>query len=494
MLPLWTLLVPAATGALCYAARNTRLIERVHLAGSTVASALALWLVWRVYEEGTVTALGQFFLVDALGAVVLAIIALVGWTASLFSVGYIRHERAKGALDARQVKQYYFWYHMFVATMLAVCMVNNLGLLWVAVEATTIVSAFLVALYRKGEALEAAWKYLILCGTGIAIALLGVILLYASAIRTFGDAHNVHELLNWSFLGNPDVRLQPQVVGLAFVFLLVGLGTKIGFAPMHFWLPDAHSQAPTPVSALLSGVLLNCAMLALIRFAVVAGHTVGLDEIRPYFIGAGLVSVLFAFPFVLVQQDLKRMLAFSTVEHMGIIAVAVGIGGAAGYAAAMLQMFNHAMAKSLLFMAAGNLTQKYGTKQMARITGALRILPFTGPAALVGVLAISGLPPFSLFTSEFSVASAGFAEGRPWAAAVMLAGIALIFGAMLFPAGRMMFGAPREKPAAGELSRWSTYPLLLPLAFVVVFGLYIPPAVSGLIRRAADIMTGGWAS
>jgi hydrogenase-4 component F len=494
MLPLWTLLVPVATGAICYAAKGTRLIERVHLLGSTVTSALALGLVWRVSREGTLTALEQFFLVDALGAVVLAIIALVGWTASLFSIGYIRHELQEGTLDARQVKQYYFWYHVFLATMLAVCMVNNMGLLWVAIEATTIVSAFLVALYRKGEALEAAWKYLILCGTGIAIALLGVILLYASAVRTLGDTHDVHELLDWSFLNNPDIQLQPGVVGLAFVFLLVGLGTKVGFAPMHFWLPDAHSQAPTPVSALLSGVLLNCAMLVLIRFAVVAGHTIGLDEIRPLFIGAGLLSILFAFPFILVQQDLKRMLAFSTVEHMGIIAVAVGIGGAAGYAAALLQMFNHAMAKSLLFMAAGNLTQKYGTKQMARVTGALRILPFTGPVTLVGVLAISGLPPFSLFTSEFSVAAAGFAGGRPWVVAFMLAGIALIFGAMLFHASRMMFGAAREKPAAGELSRWSTWPLLLPLAFVAVFGLYVPPAVSGLIRQAAAIMTGGWAS
>jgi hydrogenase-4 component F len=488
MLPLWTLLVPGITAVLCFFLKGNRPVEWVHLLGSSATAALALRLVWEVSQEGTVIGYNSFFYVDALGATVISIIAVIGWTASLYSIGYIRHEFREKMIDQKQRRQYYLGYHLFIATMLIVCMVNNMGLLWVGIEATTLVSAFLVALYRKGEALEAAWKYLIICGAGIAIALLGVILVYASAVHTMGASHDI---LNWSYLKDPDIKLQPSVIRLAFVFLLVGLGTKIGFAPLHFWLPDAHSQAPTPVSAILSGVLLNCAMLVLIRFAVISEHTIGGEFIQQLFVGAGLLSIAVAFPFILVQRDLKRMLAFSTVEHMGIIAVAIGLGGILGFTAALLQMFNHAMTKSLLFLASGNMAQKYGTKQMARIGGAIRTLPFTGLLMVAGTLAITGTPPFSLFTSEFSIVAAGFAQGHPVVVSVMIGWLALIFGAMMFQIGKMAFGMPREKLLAGELSGWSTYPLLLPFAFAAVLGVYMPPVATDLVHQAATIMMGG---
>lgn len=492
MLPLWTFIVPGVTAILCYVLKQKRAAEWVHLIGSTLTSVLALWLIRNVAAYGTIVSANQFFYVDALGAIVMAIIAIVGWTAALHSIGYIRREVHEGVIDPKQFRQYYFWYHLFIASMLMVCMVNNMGLLWVGIEATTIVTAFLVALYRRGEALEAAWKYLMICGAGIAIALLGVILLYSSAVHS--PVHSPgpsHDMLNWSFLNNPDVALQPAMVSLAFVFIIVGLGTKVGFAPLHFWLPDAHSQAPSPISALLSGVLLNCAMLVLIRFAVVAGHAIGEELIRQLFMGFGLLSILVAFPFIVVQRDLKRMLAFSTVEHMGIIAVAIGVGGTLGFTAALLHMFNHAMVKSMLFLLAGNMVQKYGTKQMLRISGLIRAMPVTGFLLVVGALAITGVPPFNMFTSEFSIVAAGFAQGHPVVVSLLIAGVVLIFGAMMFHFGKMVFGASRDKQAMGELSRWSTYPLLLPFAFVVVFGVYIPPAVLGLVRQAAAMMTGG---
>jgi hydrogenase-4 component F len=488
MLPIWIVAVPILCALISLVPIRPRLTERIHLIWSTVTTVAALWLVCSVAAAGPLSGVRHFFYVDALGAIVMAIIAIVGWTASLYSVGYIRHEVHVGALDNRQVRHYYFWYHLFIATMLFVCVVDNMGLLWVGIEATTIVSAFLVALYRRGEALEAAWKYLMLCGAGIAIALLGVILLYTSAVQTLGSSFTV---LNWSVLKEADVALQPAVVSLAFVFLLVGLGTKVGFAPLHFWLPDAHSQAPTPVSAVLSGVLLNCAMLVLIRFAIVAGHSMDAELIRRLFLGAGLLSIVVAFPFIIVQRDLKRMLAFSTVEHMGIIAVAIGIGGTLGYTAALLQMVNHAMTKSLLFLTAGNLAQAYGSKNIDRIKGVVRAMPFTGVLMLIGALAIVGTPPFGIFTSEFAIVAAGFNSGHPVVVSLMIIGLACIFGAMMYHYGRMAFGEPQAKLAARTEDGWTTYPLLIPFTFVVLLGLYVPPAWARLLAQAAEIMMGG---
>jgi hydrogenase-4 component F len=487
LLPLWTLIVPSVTALLCFFMKKNSVIEWVHLVGSSTTSILAIWLVVDVAVDGTVSNSNHFFYVDALGAIVIAIIAIIGWTAAINSVGYIRHEYFEGAIDQKQLRQYYFWYHLFIASMLMVCVVNNMGLLWVGIEATTIISAFLVALYRKGEALEAAWKYLMICGAGIAIALLGVILLYSSVVNTVGTSP---EILNWSFLKDHNVKLQPSMVSLSFVFLLVGLGTKIGFAPLHFWLPDAHSQAPSPISAVLSGVLLNCALLVLIRFAVIAENTISGDLIRHLFIGFGTLSIVVAFPFIIVQQDLKRMLAFSTIEHMGIIAVAIGLGGVLGFTAALLQMFNHSMAKSLLFLTSGNMVQKYKTKQMTRITGGIKTMPITGFLLLISTLAITGVPPFNIFTSEFSIIAVGFSHGHPVVISLMIAGVASIFGAMLFHISKMVFGTARENLAVGDLSKWSTLPLILPLVFVVVFGVYVPPAVSNLIHQAAIIMGG----
>jgi hydrogenase-4 component F len=489
MLPFWTVMIPFLTGMLSLLASRTRTSEFVHLLGSVATTGLVLLLVWDVAKEGAVTSRDGFFHVDALSAIVLTIIAIVGLTTSVHSIGYIRHELQEGALHARQTRQYYMLYHFFIATMILVNVVNNMGLLWVSVEATTVISAFLVALYHKGEALEATWKYLMICSAGISFALLGVILLYISSIEKLGPSN---EVLNWTVLSNAHLALQPELVTLSFVFIMVGFGTKAGLAPMHFWLPDAHSQAPSPVSALLSGALLNCAMLGLIRFGIVAEHTLHGELIQHLFIGFGLLSVIVAFPFILVQHDFKRMLAFSTVEHMGIIAVALGVSGTLGYSAALLQMFNHSMGKSMLFLTAGNVNQKYKTKHMARVVGLFRVMPLTGIALLIGTLAITGVPPFSIFTSEFSIFVAGFQQGQFLTTSILILLVALIFAAMLFHIGRMVFGEDvRDRIAPGEISRWSALPLILPLSFVIAFGLYEPGVFTQLIHQAALILAGG---
>ena len=481
--------VPFLTAVLILVSRRKSLIEKINGFGSLATTLLALHVVKNVLTRGPQSSFHQFFYVDALSAVVMTIVALVGLTAALHSIGYIRLERLDGALDDRQFRLYYTWYHLFIGTMMMVTIFNNLGLLWVSIEATTLVSAFLIAIYRKGEALEAAWKYLMVCSAGIVFALLGIVILYIAGVQELGPSNQV---LNWTTLSNPALHLQPALVTLAFAFIMVGLGTKIGLFPMHFWLPDAHSQAPSPISAVLSGVLLNCAMLVLMRFETIAQHSVAGHFIQDLFIWFGLLSIIVAFPFILVQQDLKRMLAFSTVEHMGIIAVAVGIGGAVGFSAAMLQMFNHAMGKSLLFLLAGNLNQKYRTKSMVRIAGALRVLPFTGPVLLLASLAITGAPPFSVFTSEFAIFSAGFENGHGVVTSVSLMFVALIFTAMMFHLLKMSFGpAAREKLSVGELSPWHTYPLVIPLAFVVLFGLYQPHVAGSLIHQATQVLLGG---
>lgn len=489
MLAFWSVLLPVLTGLAAYAVSSGAWRERVHMAGSLATTGVSLWLVGMVAAKGSVTGAQGFFHADALSAIVLLIIALVSVTAAFYSVGYIRHELRQRALTDREARQYYALYHLFVATMIWVTVVNNMGLLWVGVEATTVVSAFLVAIYPKGEALEAAWKYLIICSAGIALALLGVIMVYASSIAKLGTSNHV---LDWTVLSNPHLGLQPDLVALAFVFIMVGFGTKVGFAPMHFWLPDAHSQAPSPVSALLSGALLNTALLGLIRFGIVAEHAVHGHLIQHLFIGFGLLSVLVAFPFILVQQDFKRMLAFSTVEHMGIIAVALGIGGPLGYFAALLQMFNHAMGKSLLFLTAGNVNQKYETKQIDEVAGLIRVMPFTGLVLLVGTLAITGVPPFNLFTSEYAIFVAGFQRGQAGATGVLAALVAMIFAAMMLQTVRMVFGrGPALGTGPGEISRWTTLPLLLPLSLVLSLGVFAPSALTRLIHQGAAILAGG---
>lgn len=489
MMMLGSVLIPVCTGLLAFLFHATHARTVIHVLGSILTSAAGFWIVTDVVSHGPIHSSNQFFYVDALSAMVIAIISVVSLTAALYSVGYIQHEFLQGALDTGQVRQYYALYHWFVAVMMLVTVVNNLGLVWVAIEGTTIVSAFLIALYRRGEALEAAWKYLILCSAGIAFALLGIILLYMASVHGSGTSYG---LLNWTVLSHENTVFEPGLVTLALVFLMVGFGTKVGLAPLHFWLPDAHSQAPSPISALLSAVLLNCALFGLMRFGIVGEQILHNHLVEHLFLGFGLLSIALAVPFLLVQRDMKRMLAFSTLEHMGIITVALGIGGILGFTAAMLQMFNHAMGKSLLFFVAGNITQKYGTKQMPRITGVFRTMPFSATLLLLGTLAVTGAPPLSLFTSEFALFVAGFRQGHPVVTSLVIALLAVVFAAMMLHTTRILFGRDvRPRVTPGDVSRWSTWPLLVPLTFVIVLGVYAPAGFMRLIQQAALVLAGG---
>jgi hydrogenase-4 component F len=484
------LAAPLLTGLLCRVLPGRATVERINMLGALLTGVVGVALGVQVFMDGPVTTRGGFFRVDALSALLILLIAVVGLCAALYSVGYLRHDVAAGHVPADQLPWYYFGFHIFILTMLLSGVVNNLGILWAAIEATTIVSALLVGFYRHAAALEAAWKYLVLNTVGITFALFGVLLTYYTAVHALGEEAG----LNWTTLIARAGQLDPGVMRVAFVFIVIGFGTKAGFAPMHTWLPDAHSQAPTPISALLSGVLLNCALYGILRFYLVATGALGPTFPSRLLIAFGLLSVAVALPFLLVQTDIKRLLAYSSVEHIGLIAVAIGIGGPLGIYAAILHLINHSITKALLFFLSGELVQRYGTRRMRAIRGVVGATPLLGSLILIGVLAITGLPPFGMFVSEVSIFVAGFREGYAVVTIALLALLALIFTAIFGHMGGMVFGAPVKRTLAGADIGRASIALFGVLALAItVLGLWVPPPLTAAIRQIVRLFTGGTA-
>jgi hydrogenase-4 component F len=480
------LLTPFVTGLLCLLTRRTALPAALNVAGALLTLALGLGVAATIAGAGTHEGWAELLYLDALSGLMVVVITVVSAGAAIYSVGYMAREAAHGRVLAEQLGWYYLYFHLFVGTMLGVCLANNLGVVWVFVEATTIVSALLVGFYQSEAALEAAWKYLIICTVGITFALFGLILLYFAAGQVLGP---VEAALNWTELRRVAGRLDPGLVKLAFIFILVGYGTKAGFVPLHTWLPDAHSQAPAPVSAVLSGVLLSCALYGILRVAIVVAPAAGPGFTGGLLLAFGLLSLAVATPFILLQRDLKRLLAYSSIEHIGLIAIAVGLGGGLALYGGLLHLLNHAVAKAMLFFTAGNLNQRYGTRQIARIRGAARAMPLTGPALLLGSFAITGSPPFSLFVSEFSIISGSFSQGQWGVAVAIILAIGLIFAGMLYHAGGMALGAPPDRLQAGELGRGGALLLGVPALLIIVLGLVVPAPVSEALAQVAAVLT-----
>jgi hydrogenase-4 component F len=480
------LLLPPVTGVLCRIMPR-RLDEVANVVGAAATLVVGLWVVARVYGGAAVGALGGVLRVDALGALLIAVIVVVGFLAALYSVGYLRRDVEHGEVPADQVGWYYLGYHVFIWTMLVTVSVDDLGLMWAAIEGTTIVSALLVGFNRTRAALEAAWKYLILCTVGIIFALFGVLLTYYASLQALGE----HAGLSLVALTAEASRLDPSLTKLAFVFVLIGFGTKAGFAPLHTWLPDAHSQAPSPISAVLSGVLLNCALYGILRFHQISVGAVGPQFSQDLLLGFGLVSVAVATPFVLVQRDLKRLLAYSSVEHIGLTAVAIGLGGPLGLYAGLLHLVNHALAKSLLFFVAGELVQRYGTRRIRAIRGAVQALPLAGTLLFAGAFAITGLPPFGIFVSELGIAGAGFERGHGLIVVALVALLAVIFAGVFAHVAGMALGTPGPLPAARRVDRTAAISLLLPALGVLLLGLYVPPPLSNALDQAAALLQRG---
>ena len=423
--------------------------------------------------------------------IIVLVIAFVSFTSALYSIGYLREDMREQDVTQGEgllrVRQYYVLFNLFLFSMLVVPLSNSLGVLWIAIEGTTLASLFLVSFYRTGEALEAAWKYVIIGSVGIALALFGTILAYYSAVQVLGTSYN----LNWSVLAPVAAHLNPNVMRLAFLFIVIGYGTKAGLAPMHTWLPDAHSEAPSPISAMLSGVLLSCAMYGILRFYALAVPALGRGYPSALLLAFGLLSLVVATLLIFRQRDYKRLLAYSSVEHMGIVAAGVAFGGPLGFYGALLQLLNHAITKSLLFFASGQVLLKYETKTISRVSGIIRLLPFTGSMLMLGGLAIAGSPPFGLFISEFSIFSAGFRQGYVIAAIAMLVLIALIFIGFFLHLNGMIFGKVGTTAKAGEMSYLSMLAMALSALLVVGLGIFIPTALNTLLHQAAAVLGGG---
>ncbi len=476
------LALPLLTALACAAPLDRRWTERLNALGAFATLGAGLAAAVSVFVDGPVTSPGDWLYADALSALLIVVIVVVCFLAALYSIDHLRRQDGHGGYGPRR---YFVAYHVFAGSMLAAVLVNNVGLMWVAVEATTIVSALLVGSPGTRAALEAAWKYLVLCTVGITFALFGVLLTYYASVHAFGAEAS----LNWTALVAGADRLDPAIMKLAFAFILVGFGTKAGLAPLHTWLPDAHSQAPAPISAVLSGVLIKCGLYAVIRFHLILVGTVGPAYSGDLLLGFGLFSVALAVPFILVQRDLKRLLAYHSVEHIGLITVAIGLGGPLGLFAGMLHLFNHAMAKALLFFVAGDLSQRYGTTQMGRIRGAVRAMPRTGVLLLVGTLAITGLPPFAIFVTEFGIVAAAFARGNVVVGIVLIAALVTVFAGAFGHAMDMALGRPHSRVGPALGGRMRPLAMAVPVGLGILFGVYIPAPVVDAIQGAVAVLS-----
>ncbi len=485
---LWVLpLVPVASGLLMLLARDRRLLHALDLASASAVAALVLALGRAVMSSGPLRG-ASVLAADAVTVVFLSLIALLTVATAIYTVGWMRHEVADGRIPQGRLPAYFALVQAFVATMLATVLADNLGVLWIAMEGTTITSALLVGFRRNRYALEAAWKYIIVTTIGISFGLFGTVLVYAAAAHAMGGSSA--GAMSFTTIAAMASRLDPGIVRIGFIFVMVGYGTKAGLAPVHMWLPDAHSQAPTPVSALLSGALIKCALFGIVRF-----HTIARGACGPEFSGRllllfGLVSVVVATPFILSQRDLKRLLGYHSVEHVGIVSLGLGIGGPVGTYAALLHVVNHGVTKALVFFVSGDALGRYRTRDMGRIRGLLRAAPFAGTFLMLGAFSLAGTPPFSIFVSELLVLRAGIAAGRFVTVAVFLAMVVVIFAGLLHHVGAMVFGLPTAS-ASREGETWS--PLLgmaLLAGIMILLGLTIPPSVDGLLRRATEIVVG----
>jgi formate hydrogenlyase subunit 3/multisubunit Na+/H+ antiporter MnhD subunit len=381
------------------------------------------------------------------------------------------------------MRLYHSMYQLFLFGMLLALLTNNMGILWVALEGATLATVLLVSVYRTASSLEAAWKYFILCGVGIALALFGTILLYLAANRHLGTHA---EALLWTNLNSVKADLEPRVMALALVFLLVGYGTKMGLAPLHNWLPDAHAEGPTPISAVLSGLLLNVALYALLRVKVLADGALQNGLPGRLLIGFGLLSVLVATFSLSRQKDVKRMFSYSSIEHIGLTTFAFGIGGPTATYAGLLHMTVHSLVKSAIFFTVGHACQKTGTQLMADIQGLVKVSPLIGSGMLIGALAILGMPPFGVFASEFLIVTTAMRE-LPWSAPVLLLALAIAFAAIFWRVQAMVFGETTAKPLAYSPA---LFPVFLHLALALLLGLYIPPYLDLWFRQAAHMIVG----
>ncbi|MGD9657459.1 MAG: hydrogenase 4 subunit F [Methylocystis sp.] len=448
-------------------------VINVFASGATFLFALILLIV---EPESS----GYLF-VDDLNIVFVVLSTFIGFTTSVYSASYIDHEIETGRLTSTNVRFYHAMYQSLMCAMNLALLASNIGLMWVAVEVATLTTVLMVGIYRTPHALEAAWKYFILGSVGIALALFGTILIYMAAEPVLGQGYDA---MVWTTLMSQAPQFNPRMLNVAFVFLMLGYGTKVGLAPMHAWLPDAHAEGPTPISAVLSGLLLNVALYAVLRFKMLLTANAAAITPGPLMITLGLASLIMAAFMLYRRDDIKRLFAYSSIEHMGIIAFAFGMGGPLANFAGLLHMTMHSLTKSAIFFSVGHIAQAKGTQKIADIRGLTQSQPALGWTLVAGVVAIIGLPPLGIFMSEFLVVSSTFAR-QPLLAIPLVFGLLLAFGALLLRLTGMAFGEPSRD--VGEVKA-SMLPLYAHLALVLLAGLYLPSHVVAWFQNVARLL------
>jgi hydrogenase-4 component F len=469
------LIVPLIAAAVIAVLPGYRLTASLNVVAALATFLLSVSLFWTEPHSG------DYLLVDDLNRVFIVLTTFVALTTSVFSASYIGHEIAIGRLSPRSVRFYHAMYQMLMFAMNLALTANNIGLMWVAIEVATLTTVLMVGIYRTHEALEAAWKYFILGSVGIALALFGTILVYMAARPVIGEGLNA---MVWTVLVRHAAQFDAPLLNGAFVFLLLGYGTKVGLAPLHAWLPDAHAEGPTPISAVLSGLLLNVALYALLRFKMLLALNPASIAPGPLMVTMGLISCVFAAFMLYRRRDIKRMFAYSSIEHMGIIVFAFGMGGPIANFAALLHMTMHSLTKSAIFFTVGHIAQVKGTQKIADMGGLTVTNPLLGWALVVGVVAIAGLPPMGIFMSEFLVGSSTFAR-QPLLAILLAFGILVALGGLFLRLNTIAFGEPR---GPSEPAHASYVPMFAHFAIVFAAGIYMPPGLVAGFENVARLL------
>jgi hydrogenase-4 component F len=501
------LITPLVAGFISLGLRHSKLLHGINLATMLLLNGALAAVMSRVLRDGKIQAFHNLILIDALSAFILLIIAVIGLVSSLYTWSYFEHYRTQGDVTPARMSRYFFLFHLFMFAMILATVANSLGVLWVAIEATTLATTFLINFFKRKTSLEAGWKYFILCSVGITLALFGTVLMYMSSVRATGG---IDATLNLSDLMRVAAQLDPHVVKLAFVFILVGYGTKIGLVPMHTWVPEAYSEAPAPVVAMLAGVLETVAVYAVLRFKMVVDAAVSPGYAGNLLIVFGFLSFGVAAFFILVQRDYKRLFAYSSIEHMGIAAIGFGIGGVMGTFGALFHLLNHALAKSLAFFAAGHVQIRFGTREISEVRGLFKVQPLTAAALLTATLALVGMPPLSMFVSEFSVLTSLTTqvyvsdtihigrfitvmvadEVRNLGLIVCFLGIAVVvFGGFLYRVVGMVWGDPPERLKRGETWGLGQVAFAVSMGALIVLGVMMPDSLKKLMDLSVTTIT-----
>ncbi len=477
------ILAPLLVGLLCLVPSDIKNLFRISIIGAFICLAVAIYCcISPITGEILDTSI---WYIDSLSAFFLLITAFISFTALLYSKNYLRMELEEGLLNTKEIKRFYFTLFLFISAMLLTFAVRSAALTWIGIGATTLISAFLVGLYKDERATEAAWKYIMLCSVGITLALFGVAMVFAASSGVIPDGQS----LDWPALVANAMDLNPVFMKFAAIFFIIGLGTKAGLAPLHNWLPDAHSQAPSPVSAMMSGVLLNCAMYGIMRFYSIS-EIMNPDFARHVLLVLGIISLVVAAASILVSKDFKRMLAYSSVENMGLMAIGLGIGTPLALFGTMFVVLAHSICKPLMFFCAGNITQVYRTRKMSEIRGVSQNMRFTGFATTAGGLAMAGAPPFPLFIGELLIIAGAIGAGMYYLAGALALLMIFVFAGLVLNIFPMLSGTTeKEVSEPRSLSRIASITILIIIA--IFFGLFMPDMVRDVFNEMVLILSGG---